>query len=267
MKIGIFDSGLGGLLITKKVVQRLPQYDYVYLGDTKRVPYGDRSQKVIYEFTKQAVEYLFSQNCSLVILACNSASARALRKIQREFLPKHYPDRKVLGVVIPAVEAVEGYKRIGVLATHATVRSKVFSREVYKRNKKAKVLEHAAPLLVPLIENGATKWADPLVEYYLKPFKNIEALVLGCTHYPLLKRKIKKMMPEGTVIISQDEVVPVKLQQYLRHHPEVEQKLSRHKKRTFLVTDMTPESQKLAKAWFGASVSLHEVNIEGDKDE
>ncbi len=154
MKIGIFDSGIGGLVIARSLISELPQYDYVYLGDTKRVPYGDRSQKEIYEFTRQGLDFLFAQGCGLAILACNTASAQALRKIQREYLPRKYPDKKVLGVVIPTAEACAKYKVVGILATSSTVSSKSYVTELKKLNPKINIIQQAAPLLVPLIENN-----------------------------------------------------------------------------------------------------------------
>lgn len=261
MKIGIFDSGLGGLIVLKSVVKKLPEYDYIYLGDTKRVPYGDRSQEVIYQFTKQAVEYLFRQNCKLVVLACNTASSRALRKLQKEFLPKYYPDRKILGVIIPTVEAVNeqlGIKRLGIIATQATVDSKAIVKEYKKLNSRAMVYQNASPVLVPLIENNGLKLIEPILKFYLKPLlkKKIQAIVLGCTHYAIVKKLIKKIVGPKVLVFSQDEIVPTKLKIYLNNHPEVEGKLSRNRKIDLRVTDLTDHYVSLTKQWFDSRIKL-----------
>lgn len=266
MKIGIFDSGLGGLLITRALTERLPEYDYIYLGDTARVPYGNRSQETIYEFTRQAVKYLFDQDCALVILACNTASAEALRRIQREYLPSQYPDRRVLGVLIPAAEeavrVTQGGK-IGVLGTNSTVNSGAFDREIHKLAPAAEVYQQAAPLLVPLIENDGTKWASPIVDEYLAPLlrANIDTLVLGCTHYPILKEMFRSKVGERVHVICQDEIIPAKLEDYLQRHPEFKTRLSKSSNRTYFVTDQTESTQKLARQLFGAEISLRLVNI------
>lgn len=266
MKIGIFDSGLGGLLILKSIIKHLPKYDYLYLGDTKRVPYGNRSQETIYEFTKAAVDYLFKHDCKLVILACNTASARALQKIQREYLPKYYPDRKVLGVIIPTVEkATEelDISRVGVLATQATVNSNTFIEEFKKLNPKIKVFQQAAPLLVPFIENNSTKWVKPILTEYLKPLlkKHIQTILLSCTHYGILKQLIRKMVGKQIKVISQDELIPGKLESYLHNHPEIEQKLSKHSKISLEVTDKTEYYEKLSQKWLGKKAKLNVVNL------
>jgi len=266
MKIGVFDSGLGGLFVLRSVIKKLPKYDYIYLGDTKRLPYGNRSQKTIYEFTKEAVEYLFKKDCQLVVLVCNSASAQALRKIQKEYLPKHYPERRVLGVIVPAVESVlqdKKLKRVGILATTSTVNSGVYIKEIKKINSRVKVFQQAAPLLVPLIENGGLEWVEPILKHYLAPLliKKVNAVVLGCTHYPILKSKIRKMAGKGVKIISQDEIIPRKLADYLKRHPEIDKKLAKNKRREFLVTDITDNFQKTAKKWFGKDVKLKLVDL------
>lgn len=234
MKIGIFDSGLGGLIIARAIRKFMPEYDYVYFGDRKRMPYGNKSHQKVWQYTKKAVDYLFRrENCVLIIIACNTASARALRKIQQEYLPKKFPNRKVLGVLIPAAEIAAKYKRIGILATKGTVASKTFPTEIKKLNKKAKVFQNPAPRLVSLIEKGNMRQAKIFLLQYLRPLKDkkLDALVLGCTHYPILKREIKKIMPEEIKIISQDEIVPKKLKNYLSRHSEIAEKLS--KKKTF----------------------------------
>jgi glutamate racemase len=264
MKIGIFDSGLGGLIVTKSIVKAMPEYDYVYLGDTKRVPYGNRSHEAVFEFTKECVDYLFrKENCAIVLVACNTASARALRKIQQEYLPKNFPERKVLGVLIPAAEECVKFDRIGVLGTSGTVASNTFSREILKLNKKARIFQNAAPMLVPLAEEGEEKKAAPFIKKYLRPFvnKKLDALVLGCTHYPIFKSQIKKLLPRGVKIISQDEVIPRKLKDYFARHPEIENKLSKNKKIKILITDKTKAVNRLTRKWFGAKVKPKLVNF------
>ena len=172
MKIGIFDSGLGGLIIAKSIIKIMPEYDYVYLGDTKRVPYGNRSHETVFEFTRQAVDYLFKkENCALVIIACNTASARALRQIQKEYLPKNFPERKVLGVLIPTAEESAKFNRVGILATRGTIDSETFPKEIKKLNKKINIFQNSAPMLVPLAEEGEIENAMSFIKKYLKPFQ------------------------------------------------------------------------------------------------
>ncbi|MFA6273607.1 MAG: glutamate racemase [Candidatus Paceibacterota bacterium] len=261
MKIGIFDSGLGGLIVAKAIKKLMPEYDYVYLGDTKRVPYGPRSHDTIFEFTKQGVEYLFEkENCILIIIACNTSSARALRRIQQEYLPKHWPDRNVIGVLIPTAEACANYKKVGIIGTLGTISSNTFPIEIKKLNKMTKVFQNPAPMLVPLAEEGEKVLAKPFLEKYLKPFiKNprgkasgeIEALALGCTHYPFYKKEIKKIVGPKVKVLSQDEIVPAKLKEYIKRHPEISKQLSKNKTTKILLTDLTKHIQKLSKSWFG----------------
>jgi glutamate racemase len=266
MKIGIFDSGIGGLIILRSIKKHLPDYDYVYLGDTKRVPYGNRSQKAIFDFTSEAIDFLFKKNCSLVIVACNSASARALRKIQREWLPKHHGERRVLGVIIPTVEEAardNKFKRIGLIATEATINSQAFDKELKKFNQEVKVFSLATPLLVSLIENNGLKWVEEILADYLKPFKkdNLQALLLGCTHYPIIKKLIRKIVGKKIKVISQDEIIPKKLELYLKNHPEIRTKLSKNRKVDILVTDLTHNFQFLAKKWFNKKTNLKLVKL------
>jgi len=256
MKIGVFDSGLGGLIILWAIRKFLPQYDYVYLGDTKRVPYGNRSQNTVFRFTREAVDYLFrKENCALVIVACNTSSAKALRKIQQEYLLKNFSDRRVLGVLIPAAEDAAKYSKIGILATKGTVKSGTFPIEIKKVNRKVpalnsrgsstkvgtKIWQTPAPRLVSLAEAGEYHLAGVYIKKYLAPLvaKKIEVLVLGCTHYPLFKKEFKKVLPKNIKIVSQDEIIPKKLKIYLGNHPEINKKLSRNKKMKILVTKKT----------------------------
>jgi len=266
MKIGIFDSGLGGLVITHSLIQELPDYDYIYLGDTARVPYGNRSSDVIYQFTREAVDYLFRQDCALIIIACNTASAEALRRVQQEYLPANYPDRRVLGVLIPAAEEAalrSGSGRIGVLATQATVESRAFVREVTKLRPAAEIFQQSAPLLVPLIENDAIKFAGPILESYLEPLEtsNVDTMILGCTHYPLLRDEIEHHVGAGVTVVDQRDIVPDKLRDYLQRHPEMETRLTKNGRQTFQLTDRTSSAIALANRLFGHEIPLDLVTI------
>lgn len=265
-RIGVFDSGLGGLFLLRALTRKLPVYDYIYVGDTKRVPYGNRSPETIYEFTREAVEYLFQkQQCRVVILACNTASALALRRLQREFLPRYFPDRRVLGVLVPLAEAVEEKRiqRIGVLATEATVNSHAIKRELQKRVPGVVVFERAAPLLVPLVESGELIWVDAIIHAYVKPLlqKRIHGLLLGCTHYQILKSRMRRIIGKDITIISQDDFIGAKLAAYFNRHPEIEERLSRLSRRSVFVTDKTPTFEKRARQWFGKDVILRTVEL------
>ncbi len=265
MKIGIFDSGLGGLVILRAIRKTLPQYDYVYFGDTKRLPYGKRSQAEIYRFTKQGVKFLFEQDCGLVILACNTASSQALRKIQREFLPKYDPDKKVLGVIIPTAEEVTSgrFHRVGILATIATVKSKAYLKELKKLNKNLTVIQQAAPLLVPLIEANRKKKIDQILRLYLRKIieKKVGAVILACTHYPLVSGEIKKILPHGTAVLGQDKIIPKKLKEYLKHHSEIVKKLSRGATCRLYVSKTSKHYENLGKKWFGTRTKLTAVKV------
>lgn len=266
MKIGIFDSGLGGLIITKEIIRLLPQYDYIYLGDTKRVPYGNRSHQTVYEFTQKACNHLFHKGCKLIVLACNTASATALRKLQRQWLPKHYPQRRILGVIIPTLEDTtqEGMtKKVGILGTTATINSHIYKKELSKLNPKIKVIEQAAPLLVPLIEHNAVKYVRPILKEYLKPLLKlkVQEIVLGCTHYPMVKKQIRRLAGPEVKIVSQETVVPQKLKSYLNRHPEIETKLTKGRKREFEVTDLTQHLKANAARLFGKPIKFKFVKF------
>jgi len=229
MNIGFFDSGLGGLLVLKATVDALPQYNYVYFGDTANVPYGDRTQENIYELTIKALEFLFRKNCSLVIVACNTVSSEALRKIQDVYLPQHHPDKKVLGVIIPTIETVLALSndQVTLLATSRTIDSGKYKVEFDKRlfNTEALTLL-AAPKLVPLIEAGQIEEAARQVIKKLDATARVgEVVILGCTHYCALKEVLRNVYQNKMVFISQDEVIPIKLSTYLQKHPEIEMTL------------------------------------------
>jgi glutamate racemase len=225
--IGVFDSGVGGLTVLKSLLEHLPDYDYVYLGDNARTPYGNKTKEEVYEYTRQAVDFLFKQGCDLIIIACNTASALALRQLQQKYLLKKYPNKKVLGVVRPMAEAIAAAKekKIGVIGTYATVKSRIYSREIKVFLPEVEIFSRATPLLVPLIEGG---WIDEkqtkdILEKYLAPFKKekIDSLVLGCTHYPYLQRQICQIMGKGCKIYNSGEIVALSLKDYLKRHPEL----------------------------------------------
>lgn len=235
MKIGIFDSGLGGLFLMKPVVEALPLYDYVYLGDTANLPYGDKSQDEIYRFTKSALDYLFAHECAIVFIFCNTSSAMALRKLQHE-------GYRALGIIIPTIEEAHG-KRIGVLATQSTVDSGKYRAEIKKLQPDAEVFQQAAPKLVPMIESGTTDYGT--IQQYVGPLlvKDIDTLILGCTHYGIIKDRIRAILPPAVNLISQDEIIAQKVKAYLARHPEIESNLSRVGSREYLVTSHHPRLQ------------------------
>ena len=242
--IGVFDSGFGGLTIFKQIKKALPQYDYVYLGDSLRAPYGGRSQGAVYQFTLEAVDFLFKQGCPLVIIACNTSSSEALRKLQREWLPVNYPDRKILGVIRPVVEEASKTtrnKKIGVLGTRATVNSGAYITELKKLNPEIEVFQNAAPLLVPLIEEGWLERTETrmIVKKYIKPLKerNIDTLIMGCTHYPLLMKEFVRLTGKRIKVLDVAKIVAQKLADYLQRHPEVEVKLTKNHQVKYLTTD------------------------------
>lgn len=272
MYIGVFDSGLGGLTILKEFFKKLPRYDYIYLGDNARVPYGGRSSETIYQFTKKAVDFLFSKNCALVILACNTSTSNALKKLQHEYLPIHYPDRRVLGIIKPVVEYITNGKanhRIGVIGTRATVQSHSFTREINKLFPKAIIIEQACPLLVPILEEGEQDWegTDMLLHKYLEPLlkQNIDTLILACTHYELLEKQIQNIVGDRVRVLSEGKLAAEKLADYLGRYQELEKRLSKNKMRRFYVTDLTERFTQLTslfmEQYFTQTDKLELVNI------
>lgn len=250
------------------IVKELPAYDYLYLGDTARAPYGTRSPEVVYEFTKQAVDFMFANNCELIIFACNTASSDALRKIQQEYLPKYYPNKKVLGVLIPAAEEAiikTKNKKIGVIATEGTVCSGAFARELMKINPKIKVFQNPCPLLVPIVEAGEqnSKATKIILENYLKPIKNrgADTLILGCTHYGILENQIRKIIGSGMAIISEAKVVPKKLKDYLKRHAAIEKKISKNRIVRFFSTDLTDKFILLGSKFFGRKIKAQKISL------
>ena len=251
MKIGVFDSGLGGLVIAKALMQALPQYDYVYYGDTAHVPYGEKTSGHILAYTLSAMRFLIHQNCSLIIIACNTATAITLRYLQKRFCPQFAPNVKILGVIIPTVEEAlkNGEKQIGVVATPTTIHSDIYGVELRKIDSEVAVISLATPRLVPAIEKNDFTGAEKAITEYTKTFQKVPALILGCTHYPLVKDLFQKHLPK-TRLISQDELMGQKLTDYLRHHPEIESQLSRGKTRQFYVSVLSPEYTQVAQKLF-----------------
>ena len=259
--IGIFDSGYGGLTILEKIRAELPEYDYIYLGDNARTPYGTRSFEVVYKYTFECVTHMFEMGCQLVVLACNTASAKALRTIQQRNLPEMDPNRRVLGVIRPTVEAVVAMtttNHIGLLATTGTVQSDSYPLEIQKINKDIHVTSEACPMWVPLIENNEfrTKGADYFIERDVRNLlaadPSIDTIMLGCTHYPLLEDKIKSLLPKGIQVVSQGEIVAKSLADYLQRHPEMESLCTRNG----LIRYFSTES--VEKFSSSASIFLHE---------
>ncbi len=247
MKIGIFDSGYGGLTVLKEILKVLPQYDYIYLGDNARTPYGTRSFETVYKYTLQAVKKLFELDCKLIILACNTASAKALRTIQQKDLPKLYPNRRVLGVIRPSVEAIDKYtisKHVGILGTPGTISSNSYPLEIKKLFPHIQVFQQACPMWVPLVENnehlseGADYFVKKCLNNLLSQSSKIDTIILGCTHYPLLIPKIKKFLPRNIKLLAQGSIVAESLKDYLYRHPEIEKALSQNSRVKFYTTDI-----------------------------
>lgn len=268
--IGIFDSGYGGLTILNKIRERLPQYDYIYLGDNARAPYGTRSYDLIYRFTLEAVKYLFSQGCPLVILACNTASAKALRTIQQIDLPRIDPTRRVLGIIRPTAEAVECITKtghIGVLATPGTIKSGSYEIEISKINPDFVTVGHACPMWVPLVENnegdkpGADYFVKQEIERLIASDRQIDSVILACTHYPLLLPKIRKYLPENVAAICQGGLVAESLADYLKRHPEMESRLERGGKTSFRTTENAEKFSKMASVFLGEDIHATTVNL------
>ncbi len=254
MNIGFFDSGLGGLLVLKAVAKALPQYDYIYYGDTANLPYGDKSEEQIYELTKKAIGELFARDCLLVIVACNTASAESIRKLQDTYLKEEFPDRKILGVIVPTVEEMidTGCKRAVLIATKRTVDSGKYGRELEKLDDSIELVEVATPELVPLIELGEDEVAQSAALKVLeRETREGDVVILGCTHYILLKDVLQKHFASSVTIISQDEVIPKKLSQYLTKHTEIAEKLSNTGKREIVLTKHRPDYDRLTAEFLG----------------
>ncbi|MEP0369009.1 MAG: glutamate racemase [Cyclobacteriaceae bacterium] len=268
--IGIFDSGYGGLTVMKEIVRELPEYDYLYLGDNARTPYGTRSYETIYEFTLECVRHMFDQGCELVILACNTASAKALRTIQQRDLPGIDPTKRVLGVIRPTAEVIGNYSNtgnVGILGTPGTMKSESYLMEIKKQFPSVSVFQHACPMWVPLVENGETHNAG--ADYFvkkdiselLKMSAKIDTILLACTHYPLLEDTIKKHLPEHVKLLTQGSIVAQSLKDYLKRHPEMDLKCSKGSTRAFLTTDSPQSFDQKALIFYGESTHSKFVRI------
>jgi glutamate racemase len=268
--IGIFDSGYGGLTIFDKIQQALPQFNYVYLGDNARAPYGTRSFEVVYRFTRQAVMRLFDEGCQLVILACNTASAKALRNIQQKDLPLLDATRRVLGVIRPTIEVIDNLSRtkhVGVLGTTGTISSGSYTIEIKNLFPHITVTGEACPMWVPLVENN--EFDSPGADYFVKKHidrilaadPDIDTLILGCTHYPLLLEKIKRFLPQGIALFPQGECVAHSLADYLRRHPEMEQRLDKQGARRFLTTESVEKFSETAFLFLNYPIKVEHLNL------
>jgi glutamate racemase len=266
--VGVFDSGYGGLTILERIRQALPGYDYIYLGDNARTPYGTRSFEVVYEFTLQAVNKLFGMGCHLVILACNTASAKALRTIQVNDLPGIDRERRVLGVIRPTAECIGRITRsrhVGVLATSGTIRSESYPMEIHKLFPDIEVYGQACPMWVPLVENneahgaGADFFVQKDLDNLLHKSSRIDTVILGCTHYPLLLNRIERFTPEGVTIVSQGEYVAASLKDYLHRHPEMDEKCTQNGTCLYLTTESEDKFQESAAIFLNEKISARRV--------
>jgi glutamate racemase len=268
--IGVFDSGYGGLTVLKEIIQKLPQYDYVYLGDNARAPYGNRSFDTVYRYTLECVQWFFSKGCSLVILACNTASAKALRTIQQIDLPTIDLEKRVLGVIRPTAEVIGTYsesKHVGILATTGTVSSLSYVLEIEKFYPGLKVYQQACPLWVPLVENneyqnhGTDFFVKKYIQQLLEQDEAIDTILLACTHYPLLLDKIREYSPADMKILTQGVIVAESLADYLARHPEIETKCTKTGGREFYTTDSTQDFDNHAGIFFGQPVLSKHANV------
>ena len=270
MPIGIFDSGYGGLTILKEIKKSLPHYDYIYLGDNARAPYGTRSFDVVYQYTLQAVKALFKKGCPLVILACNTASAKALRSIQQNDLPLIDSEKRVLGIIRPTIEKLPSFSKsghIGLLATPGTVASHSYGIELKKVAPEMVIEEHACPMWVPLVENnestspGADYFVEKDIRTLLDRDSQIDTIVLGCTHYPLLKNKIAKYTPENVKIISQGKIVAASLKDYLSRHPEMEGNCSKNSITQYFTTENPKKFDSIASLFVGENINSEKISL------
>jgi glutamate racemase len=268
--IGIFDSGYGGLTVFRSIAALLPGYDYIYMGDNGRAPYGNRSFETVHQYTLECVQWFFDMGCPLVILACNTASAKALRTIQQKDLPQIDPKRRVLGVIRPTAEVIGNYtlsKEVGVLGTRGTVLSDSYKIEISHFYPDVTVHQKACPMWVPLIENGehTSAGADYFVKKYLDDLLNkapgIDTLLLACTHYPLIANKIKQYLPQHIQVVAQGDIVATSLADYLTRHPEIDNVLTRGSTTRYFTTDDTTDFDNQASVFLGRSVSSVHVSV------
>lgn len=268
--IGVFDSGYGGLTVLKEIRKLQPEYSYLYLGDNARAPYGPRSFEVVYKFTLQAVRYLFSQGCPLVILACNTASAKALRSIQQKDIPNIDPTRRVLGVIRPTAEYIGQVSKtgsVGILGTSGTVRSRSYDMEIEKLHTGFSVFSQSCPMFVPLVENE--EYMNPGADYFVKKYvgalmkqsNDIDSIILGCTHYPLLYDKILSYVPKGIKVVRQGDIVARSLKDYLRRHPEIDDRCEKNGVTRFLTTENPKSFERLARIFMDSEVDAHHIDL------
>src|SRR6218665_1993618 len=268
--IGVFDSGYGGLSVLSELQKKLPDYDYLYLGDNARAPYGSRSFDVIYEYTWEAVQHLFDQGCSLVILACNTASAKALRNIQQKQLPLLDTTKRVLGVIRPSTEALEQNstsKHVGILATEGTVRSESYLIELGKMSPDLIVTQQACPMWVPLIENnafdspGGTYFLQKDLISLLEQDPKIDTILLACTHYPLIKHRLEELLPDNIQVIAQGELVANSLSDYMKRHPEIDTLCSKNGNTRYLTTENASDFSVKASNFLGENIIAEHIHL------
>lgn len=268
--IGVFDSGYGGLTVLKEIIAALPEYDYCYLGDNARAPYGPRSFETVYHYTLEAVQWFFAQGCELVVLACNTASAKALRTIQQKDLPRIAPDKRVLGVIRPTTEIIGQFSQtghIGILGTNGTVTSNSYPIEIAKFYPELKVYQEACPMWVPLIENGeynqpgADYFVQKHLDHLLEQSADIDTVLLACTHYPLLMDKIRQLLPKQVQVIAQGAIVAKSLAEYLQRHPAMAEKCSKGGQIRFCTTDDAANFDQQAAIFFGKAVVSEQVDL------
>jgi glutamate racemase len=266
--LGFFDSGFGGLSVVREIQKKLPQYSFIYLGDNARSPYGSRPLDVIHRYTLEGVVELFNRGAELIIVACNTSSSVALRRIQQQYLPRFQPGKRVLGIVIPTAEEVSSLsatKTIGILATDATVNSLAYPQEIRKIDPGVKVYQQSCPLLVPIIESGeleaATIPACQYVESLLSKDPQIDTILLGCTHYALIEDTFRELIPPEIRIVSQGAIIAAKLEDYLKRHPDIEDRLDKFGKEAFLTTEDSPRIRNLATQFFGKPLTIETVQL------
>jgi glutamate racemase len=266
--LGFFDSGFGGLSVVREIQKKLPEHSFVYLGDNARTPYGSRSLDVIHRYTLEGVIELFKRGAELIVVACNTSSSVALRRIQQEYLPKYNISKRVLGIVIPTAEEVSSLSRskvIGILATQATVNSLAYPQEILKIDPKVLVYQQACPLLVPIIESGELETARIPARHYVESLQEqdprIDTILLGCTHYALIEDTLRELIRPEIRVVTQGAIVAAKLVDYLKRHPEMEQRLDKSRRESFLSTEYSPRIQKLATQFFGKPVTIETVQL------
>lgn len=273
--IGVFDSGYGGLTVLSEIKKLMPKYDYLYLGDNARAPYGSRSYELIYQFTLQAVKWLFSQGCHLIIIACNTASAKALQTIQQNDLPQIDATKRVLGVIRPTAESIINItktKHVAILGTSATIASKSYEREINELYPDIKIFSEACPMWVPLVENkeydkpGADYFVQQHINRVLEKSKDIDTIILGCTHYPLLLNKIKEYTPKSIKLISQGEYVAKSLEEYLNRHKTLETLCSKRETSIYCTTDSHKRFESLASFFLNKEIVAKKVDLKTEND-